>query len=368
MNKKINGSRLVDVARLANVSLGTVDRVIHNRGRVSEETKEKVNAAIKQINYKPNVAAQILSIRKKRRIGVLVPDFKKNDYWEQVESGIAMAETEMGDYGFIIERFLFSRFEESSFHDQIQKIKLRTDIDGLVISPHYRKDIQDLTSHLSKNNIPYIYIDSVIEETNPLSYFGIDSYRGGYTLAKLLTDALKEEDEILIVNFLRKNQNIATQVRIIDDGFCTCLKKTRKNILRDRSNIRIENENWESELLNYLKSNPSIKGFAVFNSLSYKLAGFFEKNNMKGMTLVGFDVIKDNVKFLKKGYIKYLISQRPEYFTYSAIKSLCQYIAFNTAVAPVNYMPIDILIAENIDYYQNLEIKEINKMYYDYQK
>jgi len=368
MKKKISGSRLVDVARLANVSLGTVDRVIHNRGRVSEETKKKVNAALKQINYKPNVAAQILSIRKKRRIGILVPEFKKNDYWEQVERGIAMAETEMGDYGFIIERFHFSRFIESSFHNQIQKIKQRTDVDGFVISPHYREDCIDLTSYLSENDLPFIYIDSMIDETNSLSYFGIDSYRAGYALAKLLSDVLRDDDEVSIVNFLRENQKRATQVNIIDDGFCEYLNKSKKNILRDRLNIVLENENWEVELLDYLKDHPHVKGFAVFNSLAHKLADFFEKHHIKDMTLVGFDAIKDNVRFLKKGYIKYLISQRPEYFTYSAIKSLCQNIAFHTEVAPINFMPIDILIAENIDFYQNLEIKEINKMYYKAQK
>ena len=49
---------LNEIAKLANVSVGTVDRVIHNRGRVSEETKKRVQQLIDDLDYKPNVIAQ----------------------------------------------------------------------------------------------------------------------------------------------------------------------------------------------------------------------------------------------------------------------------------------------------------------------
>ena len=57
-----------DVARLSGVSKGTVDRVLHDRGDVSEKTKQKVLKAIKEVGYKPNIFASILSMKKKYRI------------------------------------------------------------------------------------------------------------------------------------------------------------------------------------------------------------------------------------------------------------------------------------------------------------
>ena len=49
-----------DIARHANVSVGTVDRVLHNRGSVMPEKKERVEEAIKQLNYNPNALASNL--------------------------------------------------------------------------------------------------------------------------------------------------------------------------------------------------------------------------------------------------------------------------------------------------------------------
>ena len=47
--------RIKDIAKMAGVSAGTIDRVLHNRGRVSEENLKKVNAVLKMVNYQPNL-------------------------------------------------------------------------------------------------------------------------------------------------------------------------------------------------------------------------------------------------------------------------------------------------------------------------
>ncbi len=57
--------RIKDIARLAGVSAGTVDRVLHNRGRVSEEALQKITEVMKQIDYKPNLIARTLGSNKK---------------------------------------------------------------------------------------------------------------------------------------------------------------------------------------------------------------------------------------------------------------------------------------------------------------
>lgn len=72
-NKNI---RLTDIARLANVSVGTVDRVIHNRGRVSEENIRRVKEIMEQVGYRPNLIARSLAVKKPCHLVVLIPDFR----------------------------------------------------------------------------------------------------------------------------------------------------------------------------------------------------------------------------------------------------------------------------------------------------
>ena len=74
---------------------------------------------------------------------------------------------------------------------------------------------------------------------------------------------------------------------------------------------------------------------------------------MKG--LIGYDLLKDNVELLKSGEVTYLIGQRPGLQGYCGVKKLCDDIVFKRPVEPMKYMPIDILIKENIDFYFEFE-------------
>ena len=83
-NKNI---RLTDIARLANVSVGTVDRVIHNRGRVSEENIRRVKEIMEQVGYKPNLIARSLAVKKPCHLVALIPDFRPGVRWNMVFVG-----------------------------------------------------------------------------------------------------------------------------------------------------------------------------------------------------------------------------------------------------------------------------------------
>ena len=65
MDKEFSNIRIVDIAKMAGVSVGTVDRVIHNRGRVSEENRKKVQAILEMVHYQPNLMARSLAASKK---------------------------------------------------------------------------------------------------------------------------------------------------------------------------------------------------------------------------------------------------------------------------------------------------------------
>ena len=59
--KDTGKTRIIDIARKANVSIGTVDRVIHNRGEVSRITREKILSIIHELNYQPDILARTLA-------------------------------------------------------------------------------------------------------------------------------------------------------------------------------------------------------------------------------------------------------------------------------------------------------------------
>ena len=71
--------------------------------------------------------------------------------------------------------------------------------------------------------------------------------------------------------------------------------------------------------------------------------------------LLGYDLLPDNVDYLSSGDVNYLIGQRPGLQGYYGIKALCDYTVFKKTVTKMKYMPIDILMKENIDFYFEFE-------------
>lgn len=64
---------LKDVARESGLTVGTVSRVLNNRGYISEQTREKVYAVMRELNYQPNEMARSLSKQKSNTLGVILP-------------------------------------------------------------------------------------------------------------------------------------------------------------------------------------------------------------------------------------------------------------------------------------------------------
>lgn len=72
MNKNY---RIKDIAELSGVSTGTVDRILHERGKVSEDSTEKGGENLKEIDYQPNLIARSLALKKKYHFICLDPFF-----------------------------------------------------------------------------------------------------------------------------------------------------------------------------------------------------------------------------------------------------------------------------------------------------
>ena len=81
MNKLPERIRIKDIARLADVSVGTVDRVIHGRSGVSEASKKRVEEILKQLDYQPNMYASALASATKYTFGCRLPEQLDGESW-----------------------------------------------------------------------------------------------------------------------------------------------------------------------------------------------------------------------------------------------------------------------------------------------
>ncbi|GHT17037.1 transcriptional regulator [Bacteroidia bacterium] len=358
-DNQVNQVRIVDIARLAGVSAGTVDRVIHKRGRVDPEKLEKIEKIIKEINYEPNLVARFLASRKLYTLAVVVPTFSKGDYWELVCSGIDNAAAELRKFRVEIKYFQFNQYDRKSFSDVAQLLKLEK-CDGVLLATLFGKEVMEFSIYLKNRQIPFIYIDSAIEGQDDLAYFGGDSYQDGLIAAKLLLKEIGTKTDIFFAHIHFKYDEISVQMRTREQGFMAGLEQ--QNFQGTVYHLEINPDDFAEDLLvleKIIDKNRGKVGGIVLNSRIYELLKVLEslsKPHRRKVVLLGHEAIERNVQALLSGKITYLLSQRPELQGSDALKALGNYILFHQRPEKVNFMPIDILIKENVIYYSNYKL------------
>ena len=105
MYRGIFMATIKQIAEITNVSRGTIDRVLNNRGGVSPETEKKVRAAMEALNYLPNKAAQNLAVRRKKlKFGfILISPNNYNPFFADVERGIRKKALELEEFGVTVD-------------------------------------------------------------------------------------------------------------------------------------------------------------------------------------------------------------------------------------------------------------------------
>ena len=182
--------RIVDIANKAGVSTGTVDRIIHQRGRYSEKTKEKVDQAIKELGYAPDLMARNLALKKELRIVGMLPNPADTPYWERPYAGIEKAISELYSFKVKIETVLFLPNAKDFKKACEQVLKLKPD--GVVYCPMFFEESAIFAKSLDESNIPFVHVNIYQANLKPLSYVGQNSIAAGNTAASLCQLALKK--------------------------------------------------------------------------------------------------------------------------------------------------------------------------------
>lgn len=354
MNKKKDEVLGVkEIASRANVSLATVDRVLHNRTGVSKSTRDKVNAIIKELNYQPNILARSLASKKAYKIAILIPKVSEETaFWEAPFNGIKRAQSEVGLYGINIENYFFDQNDKGSFTKQA-KLILEDDIDGIIMAPSFIEESLNLTATCKKLKIPFVLINSDLPTKGSLCYIGPHLYKSGYLAAHLANLSADPKGKILIVNISKEIENHHHLLKK-EEGFRRYFadKKQTREILKVDIN-QTEYAAVEKRLAEIFASQQDIRAVIVTNSRVASVSKFLEKSKVKNILVIGYDYLAENIEYLKKGVIDFLICQKPEEQGYKGLMALYHNLVLAMPVEPIVYMPIDIITQENVEFYRN---------------
>ena len=345
--------RIKDIAKMADVSVGTVDRVIHGRSGVSEASRKRVEEILKQLDYQPNMYASALASNKKYAFSCLLPQHEKGEYWTAVEAGIQDALVAYSDFNISVNLSYYDPFDYHSFGDVARNI-LEQEPDGIMFAPTVPQYTKPFTEELNKRSIPYIYIDSNLKDQPALSFFGQNSHQSGYFAARMMMLLAGGEREIVI--FRKINEGIvgSNQQERREIGFREYMLKHHPDCRIWELNLHAKRDSDDAQMLNdFFRKHPNVKNGITFNSKVYIVGEYLLKQQKTDFKLMGYDLLERNVKCLMEGSASFLIAQQPELQGFDGIKALCDYLIFKKEVPRENFMPIDLLTKENIEFYSN---------------
>jgi len=169
---------LKDLAKYLNLSPATVSRALNNKGRMSKETRKRVNQAAKKLNYRPNDNARALKTKKSSTIGVIIPDVTNIFYSIMLKS---------------IDLLLLEKGYSTIFCDSDESIERETEYFKILKSKHVssmiivtagKNEIYSQESSLS--NI--VFVDNLPRINREFSCVSIDNVKAAYELTKLVID------------------------------------------------------------------------------------------------------------------------------------------------------------------------------------
>ncbi|EFI72129.1 MULTISPECIES: LacI family DNA-binding transcriptional regulator [Segatella] len=349
--------RIKDIAERAGVSVGTVDRVLHNRPNVSKSALEKVSKALQEMNYQPNMYASALAYNKSYTFYILMPKHESEAYWEEIEEGAKKAEETRRDFHIDIEIRYYERFDQKSFETQSQEV-LNNNPEGVVVVPSALASTKKFTDQLHEQNIPFVMLDSYMPDLKPLAFYGQDSFSSGYFAAKMLMLIASQEEEIMLMKQTKDGVVMSKQQDNREVGFRHYMHDHFPNIKIIDLDLPLDGtkKSYAQILEHFFTDHPHIHHCITLSSKAHLVGEFLLRTNRRDIQIMGYDMVAKNAQCLREGSISFLIAQHAYMQGYSCIDTLFKAIVLKKKITPVNYMPIELLCKENVDFYRRTQL------------
>lgn len=319
-----------DIADLAGVSRGTVDRVLHNRGPVREETAERVRQIATALNYKPNRIGKVLVSRKKNLNIAFVVFRGVNPFFLDVLAGAKAKALELVDLGISVS------FYDTSIKDAQEQVDLlltleRQGVNGIAITPIDEPVVAQTILALTQHGIPVVTINTDIENSGRMAYVGSDYYTSGRIASGLANLITGGQAFIGIVNGSDSVRCHSQRVSGFIDN-CT----DRYPDLR----VIAKCENLDDDLISYEQTRKMLTAHPDMNLLYLSAAGIYgavralqSLNLDKKIQVISHDLTPTTIEAIKNGTISATIVQQPKLQGSKPLDILSNYLLLNVSPA-----------------------------------
>jgi LacI family transcriptional regulator len=338
-----------EIARLAGVSIGTVDRALNGRGGVSADTKLRVDGIAASLGYRPNALARQLSLNKEFCLRVLMPRADQDSgYWSLCLAGIERAARDLAPYRVKIKVDQFDRYDAAAYRALLD-VLAEDPRDGVLVAPVLPEGLAPVLARLggsgARKAVPYAFFDEAVEGASPVASVCQDAFRGGFLAGRVMSLLAPSGKRFAALNPHPGDRHIAMRIK----GF--------RSFLAERGNAEVVEaecpgldraDRRDAALAPLFAESGRLDGALVANAQGHAAAEWLARRGGGRPALVSWDLVPANVRALGNGTLDCVVSQRPAEQAREALERLFRAVVHGDLPDGPSVVPLEVYFKENL--------------------
>lgn len=310
------------IANEANVSVGTVDRALNNRGRINEETRKRILEIADRMGYRPNKLASALGRQHKLRIAAITP-CNPYFFYEHIRDGMEDAIKETADYGVEVEQILCDSLDVADQKKVLDALDYRA-YDGIVLNAGGDGLAPDI-NRIVEGGVPVVTFNSDAKDSKRLFFVGENPFKSGQMGGEMMGRLLGGKGRVAIMtSFFHPGAAMDRR-----DGFKDALKRYPGiSVIGEYDYSDDENKAYR-RACELMREYPDLDGIFSNSATGSYASGKYVHDFCtpeKRPILIGYDVTEPVEHYLTEGYFDMVIDQQPRRQSYYAIMLLYRYL------------------------------------------
>jgi LacI family transcriptional regulator len=355
--EKINKTVMLTQKKIAEdlgISIVTVNRALKNSSCVSEAMKNRILQYVKENNYIPHRASQVLLRNKMRTIAVFSSS-EPEYFWEDVNKGILLAKEQIRPFNYDVRYHRIPDFN-NEIYESVLTSEINSGVDAIALVCQRIFDMKAIISKIEKAGVPYIFFNIDDKKYKRIAYVGVVYRSCGNLVANVLGKALacNSKSKILVICYYHDNkrQGISPD-RDRLAGFMDSMERMYPAI-----KLYIEcvtpgsGKPTEEQVYSFLKTHRNKVDGIFFNlSLHSSYLKYLEDISYRRSFTIKTDVDDFTLEALNEGYLSVAVYQDPVAQGYLAMRFLENILEKN-----IREKQEDIEICHNVIYKENMGI------------
>jgi LacI family transcriptional regulator len=333
-----NRARLADVARLAEVGIATVDRVLNERGNVSPATARKVIEAARQLSLPRTLP---MPYRRGLRLEAVMTR-RDTPFFERLSAAFLRVASTL-DRSVIVQR----NFVDETRPREVAEHILATHADAVILYGQEDVAIVDAVTRLTSNGIPVVTMVSDLPTSPRLAYVGIDHYAAGRTAAFFMARMVRRPGPVVILTHSFAYRAHAQRVSGFRDALADYNPAIPISGVLEGRDQQMQSEQLLLDLLR--RSGEEVVG--VYNTgganraVERAIAGTGLANRI---IFIGHELTVHTARMLSSGIMTLVIDQNPEQQARKAIDVLLRRFGYTSGPAEPSDVPFTVFSPENL--------------------